>query len=145
MLRPSDAARAKQCRRCHLTEIAPLGYAATAARYGEKFAVAHQRTYRLENPSDLEIQMMAVLDELALTYEREVLVEMGDHCYLIDFVLDGWFAIEVNGSWAHQFHQERDDRKVKALTRAGYRVLVVNERDLSNGIRRHVLEFTGRI
>lgn len=143
MLRPSDAKRAKQCRTCHLRGIAPLGYKATAEKYGQHFAVEVQRTYRLENPSDLERQLMAVLEELELPYEREVMVEAEGRAYLIDFVLFGDRAVEVNGEWVHQFHGERDARKLRALRNLGYDVMVVNETDLQNGIRSHLLAFTG--
>ena len=38
-LKPADAAKTKQCQRCHCKQIAPLGFAATAARKGRDFAI----------------------------------------------------------------------------------------------------------
>lgn len=134
-LRPCDAKRAKQCRGCHLTQIAPLGWQATKAKYGEKVAVRHVQQFRRLNPSGLEQIVIEHLDALGVDYTREVWFETPrGKVYLIDFVLPGHRVIEVNGQWAHQFHPERDARKLAALEVAGFDVLALSEEQVKNGV-----------
>lgn len=139
-LRPADARRALErgsvCRLCHLSNIAPLGYEATRAKYGDKFAVHFIRDYLLKHPSRLERKVITALKRLSLSTfqaEREYLFEHGDKCYLIDFVFKRGcekIAIEVNGDYAHSFHAERDARKIAALRAEGWRVLVLTTQDV---------------
>lgn len=127
------------CKACHNREIAPKGYAAMVARWGEKWAVNHLRDWRLEHPSDLEQLVRAALDTLGVKYEREFkLTARGGrkaHSYLIDFMVrrpSDWtqVAIEINGVWAHQFHSKRDRRKMSLLKRRGYPVIVLSDEDI---------------
>lgn len=141
-LRPRDAKRVKQCRRCHLTSIAPLGWRATKAKYGPKAAVSHVQAYRRANPSDLEQIVITHLDDLAVKYQREVWFETpSGKVYLLDFVLPGQRVIEVNGSYVHIHHKERDARKLAALDAAGYTVLVLSEPQVKNGVRAKLARF----
>lgn len=133
-VRPIDAARAERCQKCHCKAIAAKGYAATVAKYGEKFAVMHQRDYRLAHPSNLERMVAGWLDEWRVSYQREVVFEIGSVCFLIDFVIDGRIAIEVQGEWAHSWHQQRDERKLDHLINdSDYTPLVLAEVDIQNG------------
>lgn len=142
MLRPADARRAKQCRRCHLTQIAPLGWQGLKAKHGPKAAVRVVQQYRLAHPSDLEQTVIDHLDALGATYEREAWFETGvGKVYLLDFSLPGQRVIEVNGVYSHSHHQERDRRKLAALRDAGYTVLVLNDDQVKNGVREHLIDF----
>ena len=131
-VRRRDVHRIKQCRRCHLTQIASKGYAATQAKYGQKFAVRFVRDYRLANPSSLEQVVMNWLDCQRVCYEREFWLEMTDQVYLVDFII-GCVAVEVNGTWAHQFHVDRDRRKLAALRDCGFAVVALSEADVLTG------------
>lgn len=127
---PRDAGRTKQCRRCHLQSIAALGYRATAARYGEKWAVRHVQSYRLSAPSSLEQLVADQLNTLNIWYEREVMVTTTTRkSWLVDFVV-GDIAIEVNGFYAHSHHTNRDRRKLKYLRRKYRHVLVLDETNI---------------
>lgn len=128
--------RAKQCRHCHLTAIAPLGWAATCAKYGPKTSVKHMREYRLKNPSSLEKLVIIQLDYHGVLYERETWFETpeGD-VFLIDFTLRvksvDW-AVEAQGDWAHSHHAVRDAKKLAALSCAGYAVLILDEKTVKD-------------
>ena len=64
-----------------------LGFEATAARYGHNFAFDRARRWRLEHPSSLEQQVMRILDENWIDYEREAQV-LGDQVPIaVDFYL----------------------------------------------------------
>ena len=62
-LKPADAAKTKKCLRCHCLEIAPLGFAATAARKGRDFAIRAAARKRKQCPSSLEKRVEAALGE----------------------------------------------------------------------------------
>lgn len=129
----------KQCRQCHNSQIAPLGYAATKAKYGENFAIQFVRDYRLSHLSNLEQIVRAWLQQQGLWFEREYWLETADRVYLVDFLLPGSVAIEVNGSWAHSHHADRDARKLAALRSEGFTVIVLTEADVLTGA------FVGRL
>jgi len=136
LLRSADAKKAAKehrlCRGCHTSTAGKKGYAATVAKYGEKFSVDFVRKYRLENPSPLEWQVMQQLLQADVPHEREVLVEYGKHAYLVDFII-GNLAIEVNGG-VHIFHQERDARKVRDLRSAGYIPITIPENKVPDAL-----------
>lgn len=125
-LRPSDAKRARQCRRCHLRQIAPLGFKALIEKYGEKAAVKFLQEYRLDNPSNLERAVAQLLTGMGVEFEREVWYERDGKVYLLDFSVDGR-VIEVNGSYAHSHHEERDAHKLSVLTANGFSVLILSD------------------
>lgn len=124
LLRSADAKKAAKhnrlCQKCHCQMAGKLGYKATVRNKGKDFAIECVRDYRLSNPSSLEQEVMSRLDEAGIRYEREVLLNADVHKYLIDFVIEGSIALEVQGEWAHQFHTERDHNKATAIVRAGY-------------------------
>lgn len=136
LLRKSDAKKAERsgckCFMCSQREKAKKGYAATAAKHGKHSAIEHVQAYRLAHPSALEMQLSTVLTAMGRQFEREVWLEVAGRIYLIDFVVDGVFAIEVNGGWVHQFHAERDQRKMNAIRAEGYRLLVMSDHDVQN-------------
>ena len=108
----------------------------TKAKYGEHFATRFVRLHRLDHPSSLEQIIMNWLDCQGVGYEREFWLDCGEKVYLVDFVICAMgkiFAVEVNGSWAHSHHTERDSRKLAALRDCGFDVIVVDEADVLNG------------
>lgn len=131
-VRRRDIGRAKQCRRCHLSSIAPRGYAATAEKFGPHFAARFVRDYRLANPSSLEQIVSTWLDCQRVCYEREFWFELTERVYLVDFMI-GCMAVEVQGTWAHSHHVERDRRKLEALRECGFQVVVLSEADVLTG------------
>ncbi len=143
LVHPSNARRSKTCKVCHNRNIAPKGWAATKAKYGEKIAVQQMQKYRWANPSNLEQLVAQKLDELGLYYQREWWFKVrGGKVYLVDFHVSHHgreLAIEVNGFYAHQFHAERDRQKVKALARR-MKVLVLTECDLQQDFSNRILD-----
>lgn len=134
-------ARSKQCQQCHLTAIAPAGYAATAKIYGPKWAVRHMQTTRLSKPSDLERLVKASLDRLGVYYEREYWLQTKAtgrraKVYLLDFmVMDeqtsgGYMAIEIDGAYAHERHAKRDKAKKSLCKRRGIALLTLTDGDI---------------
>ena len=106
-LKPSDAAKTKKCLRCHCQEIAPLGFAATAARLGRDFAIRAAARKRKKSPSSLEQRVEAALREIpGIAWEREYTVERPNHNpYFVDFAVTTSqyrIALEVNGVYAHR-------------------------------------------
>ncbi len=138
-VRVADVGRAKQCRRYHLTQIASKGYAATRDKYGQHFAVRFVRDYRLANPSSLEQIVLGWLERQGVYFEREYWFETPDRVYLIDFMLPGCVAVEVNGTWSHSYHVERDRRKLAALRDSGFQIVVLSEADVTSGAFVHRL------
>lgn len=133
-LRKADALKAGPCFTCAQRAKGRKGYQATVARHGKHIATEKLQAYRLAHPSDLERQVMGILNRLGVQYEREVWLESvvtaKSQIYLIDFVINGRLAIEVNGDWAHQFHRERDRQKCNAIRQHGFRLLVLEEGDM---------------
>ena len=120
-LRPSDAKRARQCRRCHLKEIAPLGFQAAADKYGRQFFIQKARDWRLANPSSLERQVEDALSEIpGIAWEREYEVCCGDEQkWFVDFLVHAHgqrVALEVQGQWVHT----RPSAPQKVKIRAAY-------------------------
>lgn len=110
-LKPSDAAKTKKCLRCHCKEIAPLGFAATAALKGRDFAIRAAASKRRQCPSSLEQRVEAALREIpGVAWEREYTVERPDHNpYFVDFVVTTSkyrIAVEVNGAYVHRNDSE---------------------------------------
>jgi hypothetical protein len=131
-LKRHDAFKAEQmscsCYHCAQREKGRQGWRVTAARWGVKVAVKHQRAYRLANPSNLEQQCMALLDGLGVSYQREVWFERQGKVYLIDFVVSDRLAIEVNGTFVHR-HRAEDDALKHAALRQQYPLLILTDVD----------------
>jgi len=141
-LKRADAQKVEReqppCYKCTQRQKAKLGYKTTAEKYGKSFALPYVREYQLTHPSVLNLAMMDILDNvLFIPYEREVRCGNG----LIDFVLYGTFAIEVNGYW-HTFSQERDERRAKFIREQGYELLILEQADIPDAADR-VMEFLG--
>ena len=105
-LRPNDAKRTRQCRRCHLKAIAPLGFQAAADKYGRQFFTQKARDWRLAHPSSLEQQVEDVLSEIpGIAWEREYAVDCGDgQKWFVDFLVYAHgqrVALEAQGQWVH--------------------------------------------
>lgn len=137
----SKSARSAQCQHCHLTAIAPLGYKATEAKFGKKFSVKFVKEYLDKNPSDLEQIVAQWLSDLRAEYETNFRFETSydgiDSVYLVDFVVrtsqNTTLMIEVDGTWAHQFHAERDARKTAALKEQGFPLLRLDTTTIKSG------------
>jgi hypothetical protein len=146
-LKKADALKAEQqrclCYHCAQSEKGRLGWLATANCYGTHFALKYVREYRLQNPSVLEIKVMNWLTQLDLPYEREVWFEAIGQVYLIDFVVNSNYAIEVNGEYVHR-HRRTEDQAKYAAIREQYPLLVLEESQVDCGlaweqIERHIL------
>jgi very-short-patch-repair endonuclease len=130
-LQPADAARTKNCQRCHCILIAPLGFAATAARRGRDFAIRAAASKRKTRPSSLEAQVEMALRSLhGIAWEREVAVERPEHLpYFVDFVVitaTSRIALEVNGTYAHR-HDTDEHARQRALEPYFDTVIILTE------------------
>lgn len=114
------------------------GFLATAAKYGRDFAVRMAAAWRRSRePTDLESQVEAWLDEFQVRYERDAPVGG----YFADYLLrDFSLVVEVDGHVWHTNHrlhgQDRvshDKRKDKVLRRQGYTVLRLPESAIRDG------------
>lgn len=132
----SDAAKhVRSCKECSQREKGKKGYAATKAKYGERFAVRWWREWHLEHPTCLERAVASWLDQLGIDYEREYWFETGDGVFLLDFLVHYSFVIEVNGAYWHDMANgvKRDARKAEALDYAGFTLLTLSEDDIRSG------------
>ena len=133
-------------RSAQVNDMAALGHRGAMA-YVHKYGYARLfhlcRNYRLDHPSEPERTVMAILDELGTSYEREVL-PLGESVFVaVDFALSGQTkAIEVNGKVHYdplfdspQYPLTRaanDARRLQRLENAGWRVLVLDYRRLAD-------------
>jgi hypothetical protein len=119
-LQPSDAARTKLCQKCHCTQIASLGFAATARIKGRDFAIRAAAQKRKQQPTTLEQQVEAALSKIpGIGWEREYTVERtGRSPYFVDFVIavgTRRIALEVNGSFAHRHDDDTSSLRLDTL------------------------------
>ena len=140
---------------CHPSRLPPpngwcsangkKGFLATAAKYGRDFAVRMAAAWRRSRqPTDLESQVEAWLDEFQMHHERDAPVGG----YFADFLLcDLDLIVEVDGHVWHTNHQlhgqdrvTHDKRKDKALRRQGYTVLRLPESAIRNGSAKDALD-----
>lgn len=136
-LRPYDARKVNLCRQCQSRAVAGRGGAVTVARHGVRAMVKHQYRYRLANPSNLEIITAVALDLAGYEYEREFWFEIGrgkhPKIYLVDFVIYGAARprfIECNGNYYHAKHAARDEAKMAAMKRRGWRCYALGDTDI---------------
>ena len=132
-LKPADAAKTKQCQRCHCEQIAPLGFAATAARKGRDFAIHAAARKRKLKPSSLEQRVEAALREIpGIAWEREVVVERPNrNPYFVDFAVttDKYrIALEVNGAFVHR--NDRESLRIDTLFLYFDDVIVLTEAEI---------------
>lgn len=134
-LEKAAAARTTHCRRCHCEQIAPLGFAAAAAKCGQDFALRAAARWRIEQPSSLERQVENALRQIpGLTWEREVAVAHDGGVYFVDFAVTYagcHLAVEANGTFAHRndTHAVQAARLTVLLTRFE-RVITLTEQEL---------------
>jgi very-short-patch-repair endonuclease len=114
----------------HNRRIAPLGWAATCAKYGPQVAARHLRQYRLDNPSSGELTIMEILDRNGIAYVREEYMEGIGY---IDFLI--WKLVIAVEDGIHRkpevFGDRGEEARYKALLKRGYRVLIVDDRDIN--------------
>ena len=132
-LKPSDAAKTKICRHCHCEQIAPLGFAATAARLGRDFAIRAAARRRKAKPSSLEQRVEAALRLIpGVAWEREVAVERPNkNPYFVDFALNIGtlrIALEVNGTFAHR--NDQNTLRIETLHLYFDDVIIITESDI---------------
>lgn len=147
-LRKHDALKAEPCKACDSRTKGKRGFAATAKRYGQKWAVAHVQRYRLDHPSSLETAVALTLDDMGVVYQREVEIRTKatgkrQKAYLLDFVVmvDGeQRVIEVDGAFVHSQHTARDKRKSALLKRRHIPLLRLTEADIRAGRTEQMLK-----
>jgi very-short-patch-repair endonuclease len=125
------------------------GYAAAVARHGKEFASEKARAWRLEHPSKPEQEVMRILRLLgAPEPEREFRVPHLEFqpCW-VDFAWpETKRVIEVYGRFHrdHEERMERDARKCVALAKAGWNVLILQDREL-NAAADQIARFLGLV
>jgi len=141
----------------YMARIGHRGALETVRRYGYPRLFGIVRQWRLEHPSSHERAVMAILADLGATdYEREALPLGADAFVVVDFCF--WAVhriIEVNGRVhydprfdhpnAPNTRRENEARRLRKLERAGWRVLVIDYRELADVavLRRRVADFLG--
>lgn len=152
-LRPFDARRVEQgkrriCRKCQQHEAGVKGYAATTGRWGKKCAVKWLREYLLDHPRPTMAAVVNILDDIGVGYELEFWLELPDgKVYLIDAVVNGYLAVEADGSYVHSLEKQQvlDAAKHDAIRREGFDLLVITEDDVVAGRADAMLrEYTNR-
>jgi hypothetical protein len=134
-LQPSDACKVKRCRKCHCTQIAPLGFEATARIKGRDFAIRAAARKRKQQPTTLEQQVEAALCDIpGIVWEREYAVErQGRSPYFVDFVISVGtrrIALEVNGSFAHRHDDDTNSLRMDTLFLYFDDVIVLTEDEI---------------
>lgn len=129
-----DIPRSKQCQRCQWRERGKKGWEKTEAKLSHKYGGLTGRALwvemsrqRCENkPMPTELVMSDLL--VGIPYERNFVLDFGDHSWIVDFLLYGRIVLEVNGG-IHKLkeHQQRDSRKYSELLTLGYTVLVLDD------------------
>lgn len=134
--RADSAKHIRSCYQCSQIIKARLGYKATAAKHGERFALRWLREWRLEHPTCLERIVAAWLDALNLPYEREYwFITENNDVRLLDFLVNSRLVIEVNGNYWHTLPgaAERDAHKAESIQYAGFALLVLSETEVTSG------------
>lgn len=134
-----DAARTRQCQRCHCQQIASLGFQATAEKYGRDFAIRAAARKRKRQPSTLEAQVEAALREIpGIAWEREYAVEReGHNPYYVDFAIrteQHFIALEVNGSFVHHRDEDRNSLRFDTLFLFFDDVIVLTEDEVRQAV-----------
>jgi len=134
-LQPTDACKTKRCRKCHCTQIAPLGFEATARIFGRDFAIRAAARKRKQQPTTLEQKVEAALCHIpGIAWEREYTVEReGRNPYFVDFALcvgTRRIALEVNGSFAHRHDDDAKHLRFDTLFLFFDDVIVLTEDDV---------------
>ena len=129
-----------------MAALGSLGAKAYIRKYGYLSFFRLARNWRLANPSKPEWAMMAILDRMGVQYEREAMVLGEDIPASVDFYLPDCndAVIEVLGrvhfdpKFDHPNYPETrrgmDLHRIRKLERAGFRVLEVDYRELSNPV-----------
>ncbi|MEL7433586.1 MAG: hypothetical protein AAFN11_06540 [Chloroflexota bacterium] len=124
-----------------MQRISKLGAQAVLEKYGRSYLLSLVRSYRLNNPSNLEQKVEKVIAALApklnFEWEREYQwIGASESHWLLDFLiyLNGEeVAIEINGSYYHSQPDRIRKDKLKAID-AGMRFdryIVITEEQLN--------------
>lgn len=124
-------------RSAEVNDMAALGRKgaqAYVAKYGMDKLLAKVRKWRLEHPSQPERQVIAILNSLGFTFDRES--ELLNR-YTVDFLLPNRLIIEVNGKPHYDplfdesgQRQAKEAERLSQLESAGYHVLVLDHREM---------------
>lgn len=119
-LRMHDARKAvtenRPCKSCAARTAGAVGAAVTMERYGKEFLLAQVVKQQLAHPSRPEQQIAIWLDELGVTYKRQVIVNLGSCNYIVDFMLDGGKCIEGAGGYWHDLNKgDKDEMLAQAM------------------------------
>ena len=119
-LRIHDARKAVEenrvCAHCNQIAQSKKGYAACVRKHGEDFTIKFVTEYQLAHPSTTEQQIMAWIDKLGVTYQRQVVVNLGGKSrYIVDFYFDNGKAIEAAGYWHIQKKGAKDEKLASLL------------------------------
>lgn len=121
----------------YMAKIGMRGAIATINAHGYDHFLGVARDYHLGHPSNLEVEMAAILDDLGLAYEREYVVQPPTGwALLVDFYLpDHNLAIEVNGRVHDPDLGFKDPGKERVrggrIREAGYRLLVISHWEMA--------------
>lgn len=119
-LRLHDARKAvaenRICNHCNQRELARKGYAACVEKHGVDFTLKFVTEYQLAHPSKPEQQIAAWLDQLGVSYQRQVVINLGGNTrYIVDFYLDNGKAIEGAGGYWHARNKGAKDEKLASM------------------------------
>lgn len=143
LLKSSDARKAiaqnSPCFTCSQRAKGKLGFAAVGGnRARRRIKWRGLQAFRQSRPSDLEQQVIAILDELGIEYVfNDLLESSGGRFYLPDFTFEltgQRYCIEVNGSYYHSLPGRAQiwRNKKSLLTRRGYKTLVIPEEKIAD-------------
>lgn len=140
-----------------MSALGRRGARETMRKYGYIFLFKKCRAWRLANPSRHERQVIRILDEMGYTYEREALVLGDDIPVSVDFylpdhndaIIEVYGRIHYDPRFDHPKRPETrrglDEHRRRRLERAGYRVLVIDYRELLAGkmfdVRHKIIDF----
>lgn len=118
-LRKHDARKAvaenRTCKKCQTSAAGKRGYKVTAAKLGNDFALQAVIKTQLANPSKPEQQIAVWLDELGVSYTRQVIVNLATSRYIVDFMLADGRGIEGAGGYYHARNKQSKDEQLAEM------------------------------
>lgn len=112
-----------------------LGARATIAKHGFARFFEHWRKWKLQNPSGPELVIIDILDDLAVTYEREWQLEpsfLTLDFYFQDLRKGIEFHGRIHGQLKQQQREANDAKKRELLEQAGIECLWIEHTELTD-------------